>query len=82
MNDLTTTTEYTWTYRVPAKEVRVGRVILTPDGTGYEVLEVGSPWVGVVRFTVRTAGYPEEFPVLVSRNEQLHVGSGTRKEVK
>ena len=76
---MTDSTEYTWTYRVPAKEVRVGRVILTPDGTGYEVLEVGSPSVGVVRFTVQTAGHPGTFPLLVGRNEPLHVGSGTRR---
>jgi hypothetical protein len=69
---------YQWTYRVPAKEVRVGRVILTPDDTEYEVLEVRSPWVGVIRFTVRTAGHPGEFPLLVGRNEPLRIGNAPR----
>ena len=69
---------YQWTYRVPANEVKVGRVILTPDGTEYEVLEVRSPSVGVVRFTVRTSGRSGTFPILVGRNESLHVGDAPR----
>ena len=71
---------YTWTYRVPAKEVRVGRVILTPDGTEYEVLEVRSPRQGAaIEFTLRTAAHPGEFPWLAGPNQPLHIGNAPRR---